>query len=255
MTPDSYRLLKPAARNRRVTRSVNRALDILEALRDAVHPMSLTELATSTGMDKATTMRIARDLRARGYVELHADTRRYSLGGSILELADPLWTKDSLTQNTIRYLEDLRDKTLQTVALCVRAEGASVVSIELLSVQPIMFSRGVGSSVPLAEDAAGLSMLAFSRGESEPPDVERKTLEKIRDDGYGFSVSHASPRVASVAAPVRVPGAPVDSAVMLSWIVDTDDSEPLARRRYSAQVIGCAQRIARLRQGQGRWRG
>jgi DNA-binding IclR family transcriptional regulator len=236
---------------------VNRALDILEALRDTVHPMSLTELATSTGMDKATTMRITRDLRERGYVELHADTRRYSLGAGILELADTLWTKDSLTQNTMRYLEDLRDKTLQTVALCVRAEGASLVSIELPSVQPIKYSRGVGSSVPLTEDAAGLSMLAFSRGpgEAEPLDVERKTLEKIRDDGYGYSVSRTSPRVASVAAPVRVPGAPVDSAVALSWIVDTDDSEPLARRRYSAQVIGCAQRIARLRQGQGRWRG
>lgn len=234
---------------------MNRALDILEALRDTMHPMTLTELATTTGMDKATTMRIARDLLERGYVELHADTRRYSLGGGILELADTLWAKDTLTQNTMRYLEDLRDKTLQTVSLCVRAEGASLVSIELPSVQPIKFSRGVGSSVPLSEDAAGLAMLAFSRGDGDHAGVERKALEKVRDDGYAYSVSRTTPHVASVAAPVRVPGAPVDSAVVLSWIVEADDSEPLARRRYSAQVLGCAQRISRLRQGQGRWRG
>ena len=239
-----------------MTRSVNRALDILEALRDAVHPLTLTELATATGMDKATTMRITRDLLERGYVEHPADARTYELGASILELADTLWAKDSVTQNTLRYLEDLRDKTLQTVSLCSRADASYLVSIELPSVQPIKFSQGVGASRPLAEDAVGLSMLAFSKsGDPAAVDVDRKTLEKIRDDGYAFSATRTSPRVATVAAPVRVAGNPVDSAVGLSWIVEADDSEPLARRRYSAQVMGCAQRISRLRQGQGRWRG
>ena len=238
-----------------MTRSVNRALDILEVLRDAVHPMTLTELATTTGMDKATTMRITRDLLERGYVEQNADARTYSLGASILELADTLWAKDSVTQNTLRYLEDLRDKTLQTVSLCSRADASYLVSIELPSVQPIKFSQGVGTSRPLVDDAAGLAMLAFVRGgDPVAAGVERKTLEKIRDDGYAYSATRSSPRVASVAAPVRVTGHPVDSAVSLSWIVEADDSEPLARRRYSAQVMGCAQRISRLRQGQGRWR-
>ena len=239
-----------------MTRSVNRALDILEALRDAVHPLTLTELATATGMDKATTMRITRDLLERGYVEHPGDGRAYELGASILELADTLWAKDSVTQNTLRYLEDLRDKTLQTVSLCSRADASYLVSIELPSVQPIKFSQGVGTSRPLGEDAVGLSMLAFSKsGDLAAADIDRKTLEKIRDDGYAFSATRTSPRVATVAAPVRVVGNPVDSAVGLSWIVEADDSEPLARRRYSAQVMGCAQRISRLRQGQGRWRG
>jgi DNA-binding IclR family transcriptional regulator len=232
---------------------VNRALDILEALRDAMHPLTLTELATTTGMDKATTMRIARDLLERGYLEHPTDLRTYALGAGILELADTLWAKDSVTQNTLRYLEDLRDKTLQTVSLCTRVDGGYVVSIELPSVQPIKFSQGVGTSRALTEDAVGLSMLAFSRGgDPESLDVDRKALEKIRDDGYAYSATRSTPRVATVAAPVRVIGSTVDSSVCLSWIVEADDSEPLARRRYSAQVMGCAQRISRLRQGQGR---
>ncbi|CAN5266810.1 IclR family transcriptional regulator [soil metagenome] len=239
-----------------MTRSVNRALDILEALRDAVHPLTLTELANATGMDKATTMRITRDLLERGYVEHPDDARSYALGASILELADTLWAKDSVTQNTLRYLEDLRDKTLQTVSLCTRSEASYLVSIELPSVQPIKFSQGVGTSRALVDDAAGLSMLAFSRGtDPDAAGVDRMALEKIRDDGYAYSVSRSAPRVATVAAPVRVAGSAVDTSVCLSWIVEADDSEPLARRRYSAQVMGCAQRISRLRQGQGRWRG
>lgn len=239
-----------------MTRSVNRALDILEALRDAVHPATLTELSTATAMDKATALRIARDLLDRGYVELTADTRKYSLGPSILDLADTLWAKDSVTQNTVRYLEDLRDKTLQTVSMCTRSETSYLVMIELPSVQPIKFTQGVGTSRLLAGDAVGQSILAFVR---EPNDdavgVDRSLLDKIRDDGYAYSSSASLPRVATVAAPVRIPGHPVDTAVALSWLVDAEVTEPLARRRYSVQVMGCAHRISRLRQGQGRWRG
>ncbi len=230
---------------------MNRALDILEALRDSPQPLSLGELAALTEIDKATTMRIARDLVERGYLEQSPETRRYSLGLGILELADRLWAKDAMTQNTLRYLEDLRDKTLQTVALCTRSGDSYVVSLELTSLQPIKFSQGVGTSLPLAGDAPGRAILAHSRLPSAG--VDRKVLDKVRDDGYAYSVGSTTPFVASVAAAV-VGAEGAESAVCLSWIVDAEETEPLARRRYSVQVMGCAQRISRLRQTQGRWR-
>lgn len=237
-----------------MTRSVNRALDLLEVLRDAPQPMSLSELALAAEMDKATTMRIARDLLDRNYLELAEDTKRYTLGLSILELADRLWAKDSMTQNTLRYLEDLRDKTLQTVALCTRSGDNYLVSLELPSLEPIKFAQGVGTSKPIAGDAAGLVMIAFGKGlGAGQPEVDRAALDKIRDDGYAYSVGRTAPRVATVAAAVRGPGSSIDSAVSLSWILDTEETEPLARRRFSSQVMGCAQRISRLKQGQGRW--
>lgn len=238
-----------------MTRSVNRALDLLEVLRDTSQPMSLSELALAAGMDKATTMRIARDLLHRHYLEQSDDTKRYTLGLSILELADSLWAKDSITQNTLRYLEDLRDKTLQTVALCARFGDNYLVSRELPSLEPIKFAQGVGTSKPIGGDAAGLVMLAFGKGASEgiQADVDRSVLEKIRDDGYAYSVGRTAPRVATVAAAVRGPGSSIDSAVSLSWLLDGEQTEPLARRRYSSQVMGCAQRISRLKQGQERW--
>jgi DNA-binding IclR family transcriptional regulator len=241
---------------RRVTRSVNRALDLLEALRDAPGALSLTELAAAAGMDKATATRLARDLLDRGYLEYLRETRHYVLGPAILDLADRLWARDSVLQNTLRYLEDLRDKTLQTVALCVRAGDSIVVSIELPSLEPIKFSQGAGTSKPIGEDAPSMVIRAFARqpadGEQDISAESRRALEKVRDDGYAYSTTGSSPLAASVAAPVRGPSS-VDTAVCLSWILGSQDAEPLARRRYSAQVIGCAQRISRLRQREGRW--
>jgi DNA-binding IclR family transcriptional regulator len=239
-----------------MTRSVNRALDLLEALRDGPGPLSLTELAAAAGMDKATAMRIARDLVDRGYLECSRESRQYALGPSILDLSDRMWAKDSAIQSTLRYLEDLRDKTLQTVALCVRAGEQIVVSLELLSLEPIKFSQGVGTSRPIGDDAPSLVIRAFTREppalDRELPAADRRALEKVRDDGYAYSTTGSSPLAASLAAPMRgATGA--DSAVCLTWILGAEDAEPLARRRYSSQVIGCAQRISRLRQREGRW--
>jgi DNA-binding IclR family transcriptional regulator len=220
---------------RPVTRSVNRALDLLEALRDAPGSLSLTELAVAAEMDKATATRLARDLLDRGYLEYLRESRHYALGPAILDLADRMWARDSVLQNTLRYL---------------------VVSIELPSLEPIKFSQGAGTSKPIGEDAPSMVIRAFARQPAaQEQDISaacRRALDKVRDDGYAYSTTGSSPLAASVAAPVRGASS-VDTAVCLSWILGTQDAEPLARRRYSAQVIGCAQRISRLRQREGRW--
>lgn len=233
-----------------MTRSVNRALDVLEAIRDASQPLTLSELAVATQMDKATTMRILRDLAERNYVELIAGTKQYTLGIAILDLADRLWAKDSITQSTLRYLEDLRDKTLQTVALCTRSGDQYFITLELPSLEPIKYAEGVGTSKAVGAGAAGHVLIAFGRGGADL--LERSAVQKIREDGYAYSVSETSPRVATVAAPVT-DASGAASAVALSWILDHGEADAVARRRYSSQVMGCAQRISRLRQGQGRW--
>ncbi|MDQ7911227.1 helix-turn-helix domain-containing protein [Phytohabitans sp. ZYX-F-186] len=238
-----------------MTRSVNRALDVLEALRDATRPLTLSELASRTNMDKATTMRIARDLLERRYVEQDPDTRRYSMGWSVLELAGRLWSNDSMTQIALRHLEDLRDKTLQTVALCARSGDRYVINLELPSLQPIKFTQGVGASRPLGDDAPGLVILAFAAGaagDDEKPD-ELDDMAVIREQGYCYSVAAGSPRTATVAAPVLRADGSADAAVLLTWALSGDDpADETSRRRFSAQVRGCAQRISGLRRGSGR---
>ncbi len=187
-------------------------------MRDASQPLTLSELAVATSMDKATTTRILRDLLERNYVEILAGTKQYGLGIAILDLADRLWAKDSITQSTLRYLEDLRDKTLQTVALCTplgrpvlhhprAAEPRSRSSTPKVS----------GPSKKVGSGAAGHVLIAFGRANGSDQ-LERSAVQKIREDGYAYSVSETSPRVATVAAPVTSDVSGAGSAVALSWL-------------------------------------
>ncbi|WP_308170017.1 IclR family transcriptional regulator [Acrocarpospora catenulata] len=65
--------------------SVDRALDILEALADLGGEAGLTEIAVRTGLPYGTIHRLLRTLLARGYVRQESD-RRYALGGSLVRV-------------------------------------------------------------------------------------------------------------------------------------------------------------------------
>lgn len=225
-----------------MTRAVHRALDLLETVRDASEPVSLTELANAAGIDKATAKRIAADLVRRHYLEYLTGVKRYTLGFSALKLGSRSLGPDSSAQKTMRYLEDLRDKTLQTVALCARSGQHYVVTLELLSLEPIKYSRGVGATFALGEDAPGAAILAF---DNIGNGGSFRFSPDEADAGYAYSCSNTLPRVASVAAPILRSGQ-MPSAVCLSWVLDRSDNDDMVRRRYGAQVVACAQRLAHI---------
>lgn len=67
--------------------SVNKALDVLEALAEAGGELALTDLAIDAGLPLATMHRMARTLVDRGYLRQLPD-RRYGLGDALIPLGD-----------------------------------------------------------------------------------------------------------------------------------------------------------------------
>ncbi|MEV5895207.1 IclR family transcriptional regulator [Nonomuraea fuscirosea] len=65
--------------------SVERALDVLEALAEHGGEAALSEIAARTGLPYGTIHRLLRTLLARGYVRQESD-RRYALGGGLVRL-------------------------------------------------------------------------------------------------------------------------------------------------------------------------
>ncbi|MEU8271929.1 helix-turn-helix domain-containing protein, partial [Sphaerisporangium sp. NPDC049002] len=63
--------------------SVDRALDVLEALADQGGEAGLSEIAARTGLPYGTIHRLLRSLLARGYVRQESD-RRYALGSALV---------------------------------------------------------------------------------------------------------------------------------------------------------------------------
>jgi IclR family acetate operon transcriptional repressor len=67
--------------------SVNKALDVLEALAEAGGGLPLTDLSLETGIPMATLHRLARTLLSRGYLRQLPD-RSYALGAALVPLGD-----------------------------------------------------------------------------------------------------------------------------------------------------------------------
>jgi IclR family KDG regulon transcriptional repressor len=60
--------------------SIDRTLNIVEALANAKEPVGLSELARHLGLHVSTLYGLISTLVARGYVEQDKDTNRYQLG-------------------------------------------------------------------------------------------------------------------------------------------------------------------------------
>ena len=232
-----------------MTRAVQRAIDLLEALKAAGRPVALSELAAMAHLDKATALRLVNDLAERHLVEMDSRTKSYSLGWGLAELAGGVWNRDSLPQVALRHLEELRDRSLQTVELCTRAGPRYVVSLELPGLQPIKYARGVGTSLPLTDGAAGRAILAHDPATGDdavsPPSLRRE-LDRIRLSGFAYVEEADGSLSASLAAPILGRNGSAEAAVCLLWVA-TAGSE--SWERYRTLVMSCARRISRLRGG------
>ncbi len=97
--------------------SVDRALDLLEALGEAERSLSLAEVAQRTGLTPPTAHRLLRTMQARGYVNQHA-SREYSPGPALIALgrkATPALAV--LAQPVLAELEEISGETANLAVL------------------------------------------------------------------------------------------------------------------------------------------
>ena len=88
--------------------SIERALDIIEALADYHDGLGVTEIATRIGLNKSTVHRILSTLMARGYVS-KTDKGTYRLGINLIEVV-------SCYINNLELQTEARPYVAQTTA-------------------------------------------------------------------------------------------------------------------------------------------
>jgi DNA-binding IclR family transcriptional regulator len=204
-----------------VITAIQRTLAALECLAPARHGLSVTELADTLRLNKATTFRILASLQRMGYVEQDALSQRYRLTLKIASLAFALIDTRGFEDLCQPYLNELAHETGELVQLAVvqdedmifiaRAEGR-----HLLRVMPEL-----GRRVTLHASAAGKVWLASLPEEEAArialrhglPRLGPRTLTTVdallrewaavRQQGYATTVEEYAPDVSSVAAPIR----------------------------------------------------
>lgn len=138
-----------------------RGLTVLRVVSEAPTPLSNRELATATGIPKATVSRLAATLVGAGYLRQLADSERFSLGATLLDLSNAYLRNFDLRSHARLYLAELAEFAGAAVHLGVR-DGLDIVLID--SIRPhsaVILSRlDVGSRMAMATSAAGRAYLA-----------------------------------------------------------------------------------------------
>jgi DNA-binding IclR family transcriptional regulator len=148
--------------------SVDRAVLLLRAVAAATGAQSsVTALAETCGLNRATAWRILMTLERAGRVVGNRDTGQYAIGLGLVELARGAGA-DALAQSAHAMLEKLSLQTGETAAFAVARIGG-LIYVDEVTPQAVVAAGWRGRSVPLHATSTGKVLLAFSPQE----DVER----------------------------------------------------------------------------------
>ncbi|MEO3872266.1 IclR family transcriptional regulator [Nonomuraea sp. B12E4] len=155
--------------------SVERALDVLEALAEHGGSASLSEIAARTGLPYGTIHRLLQTLLSRGYVRQESD-RRYALGGGLVRLGGiaegmvGVWAQP--------YLAKMVELSGETANLAV-LEGDFVVYVaQVPSPRRLRMFAEVGRRVLPHSTAVGKVLLAGRPGREAVATFERTGMPR-----------------------------------------------------------------------------
>lgn len=199
--------------------TVQKALNLLEALVRSGQPRRLTELSRQLGLTKPNVYRLLSTLSTLGYVKKDPVTTLYSPTLKIWELGSLLVRDVDLVAVAQPRLRRLCQDTHESVQLAVFDSGFVVYVDKVDSPQPLKAMTSIGSRVPATVTSTGKALLAWLPPESldqamahvkrytaltltRRKDIERD-LEETRIRGYAVNRGEFRVGVAGVAAPVR----------------------------------------------------
>jgi DNA-binding IclR family transcriptional regulator len=143
---------------------------ILQAFTVERTTLTFAELHAATELPKATLHRVAADLVHAGLLDRNHG--RYRLSGLVFELGMRASVERGLLEVAIPFLEELREKTQETVHLGIR-EGLEVVYVAKVGGhQQAAAPSRLGGRMPLHATAIGKVLLAHA-----PLELRRQVLE------------------------------------------------------------------------------
>jgi DNA-binding IclR family transcriptional regulator len=252
--------------NFRPIQSLERGLRVLDLLMNGGSRLGVSELARTLGLSKAVVFRILRTLEKHGYVVREED-RRYRLGTKPLELASAVLRQFGVRQVAWPTMLSLAERTGESVVLTAPGPDGVICLDTVDSPQQLRVSFRVGRVTPWHAGAAGKLHLAFLPEERareilslELPRYTERTvtdpvvllqeLDRIRQQGYAFTIGELDPGVAAITAPIRDARGAVIAAISIGGPASRFTEERLPA--LIQEVLSAAEEIS-LRLLGGRW--
>jgi len=214
-------------------KSVTKTFRALEYLCRHDGQVGVTQLARQLDLNKSTTHRILATLLALGFVR-RIENGAYTVSLKIGELGSLVSARNSLSQIAMPYLSELCLRTEETVLIAVLDGCHSLYLQKTETTTPGHIGATVGSRLPTYCCATGKVLLAFGQ-DLEPRirainfvrhtphtitkiDELRRTLEKVRSDGFALNVEEFIVGVSGLALPIFNSGGNVAAALAITTL-------------------------------------
>jgi len=213
--------------------AVKRAMDILSAFADR-RSWTVTELARELGMNKTTTFRLVATLTESGYLQREVGDDQVRLGPQLVALANDTMTYEQLAWKAAPPLQQLSDRTGESVHVGVVHDG-SMVNVQIVEgTQVLRMHMEVGKRRPAHASALGKMILAHADDETlerflwekgltphtpntiTDPERFKQHLRAARERGWVLDDEELEVGLRCLAAPVRDQGGLVFAAVSVS---------------------------------------
>ncbi len=229
-----------------------KALSVLDFVGEQRRPLTVAEVAAGIGADRATAYRMLMTLVQSGYVQKAADAKHYRLTFKVLSLARHLVGEDERASRILACLRAISEETGETVHYSVLERDAAVLVFRAKGTQRVAVDFQIGDRSPLHCSSIGKVLLAFQDMRATEtviagglpkvapntitdPDELRRSLARIRADGYAFDDLEFAPDMRCVALPVFENGGEVPGGIAISGPASRFDLDKLASIRDVAQ--------------------
>ncbi|MGF7186933.1 DNA-binding IclR family transcriptional regulator [Desulfitispora alkaliphila] len=207
----------------KTVQAVERALSILEVLAGVGRPISITEIAEVSNLNVSTVHRLLGTLMVKGLVDQENDTAKYKLTMKLFQIGNAALYNVDIQAIARPYMQELLERCNETVNLSV-LDGTEVVYVDQLESTNMVIVKmfvKVGNKGPAHCTSSGKVLLAGLPQEKLEQiinkielkkytnetitDVEmlKKELDRVRKQGYAFSLGERDESVRCLAAPIH----------------------------------------------------
>jgi DNA-binding IclR family transcriptional regulator len=209
----------PANSDRFTVRALSRGLTVL-GLFDEDHPeWDLEGIVAETGIPRLSAQRTVRTMEEAGYLVFNEATNRYRLGPALVVTMYVSESYSDLVRVARPYLEELVEKTKESVILAVEVDGFPVGADMITGPRPTRRRLAPGRIIDYTASSNGKIFAAFKSmtereriirempAHSTPasikdPEELARELDQVRLDGVAYDIEERYVGTCSVAAPV-----------------------------------------------------
>lgn len=222
--------------------SIERAISILN-LFNKNKTMGVSEIAKSLELNKKTAFGIIETLEYYGYLEQDQETRKYSLGISLMELGTRYSERLDIRKIAMEYMPRLQEQTGESVQLAIYHKGHVVYIARASTPNYIQIVSREGKVTPAHSTATGKVLLAYKSVEEleeffEHNELIRCTpntittreglmeeLLKIRKQGYSVDNEEDESGLQGIAMPIFDRRGRVVAALSIGFMSKTFNQE------------------------------